>query len=216
MIIVSDLEGVLIPEIWEEVARMTGVADLAMTTHDEPDFERLMDRRIELLQQHDLRLPVLAGLAADVLPYPGATELLAWMRTKAQVMIVSDSFHEFSESIVQRMGGYNLFANTFRTDDEGRVTGYRLRIRGRKDNVIRSLKEIGFRILAIGDGYNDEFMFRIADHPVLFNAPDDLTQRIPDGERASDYEDIRRIVRDVRRRMDTGELETAPVDVSNH
>ena len=90
---------------------------------------------------------------ADGTVYPGATELLAWYRTKAQVMIASDTFHELSEPIVQRMGGYNLFANTFKVDSEGRINGYRLRIRGRKDNVIRSLKEIGYRIIAIGDGY---------------------------------------------------------------
>jgi phosphoserine/homoserine phosphotransferase len=216
LIIVSDLEGVLIPEIWEEIARVTGVADLAMTTHDEPDFGKLMDHRIELLQARDLRLPVLSSIASDVLPYPGATELLAWMRTKAQVMIASDTFHEFSESIVQRMGGYNLFANTFRTDDRGRIVGYRLRIRGRKDNVIRSLKEIGFRILAIGDGYNDELMFRVADHAILFNAPDDLVGRVPHGQIASDYEDIRQIVLDAWRRKEAGEFETQPAQTSDH
>ncbi|GJM43963.1 MAG: phosphoserine phosphatase [Gemmatimonadota bacterium] len=199
MVIVTDLEGVLIPEVWEEVARVTGVSELAMTTHDEPDFGRLMDRRVELLSQHDLRLPELSRIAGDVLPYPGATELLAWYRTKAQVMIVSDTFHEFSEQIVQRMGPYNLFANTFRADEEGRVLGYRLRIRGRKDNVIRSLKQIGFRIVAIGDGYNDELMFRMADHPVLFNAPDDLAARIENGTRVTTYEEIRRLIIEVHK-----------------
>jgi phosphoserine/homoserine phosphotransferase len=210
LIIITDLEGVLVPEIWEEIARVTGVRDLALTTHDEPDFERLMDRRIELLRDHDLRLPELQRIANDVLPFPGAHELLAWYRTKGQVMIASDTFHEFSESLVLRLGGWNLFANTFKVDPEGRIHGYRLRIRGRKDQIILKLKELGFRIVAIGDGWNDEGMFRLAHHPILFNAPDELARRIPGGTIARDYEDLRRTVADVSARLAAGELEELP------
>lgn len=205
MIIVTDLEGVLIPEIWEEVARLTGIPELGLTTHDQPDFGRLMTLRVEALQRHDVRLPVLQRIANDVLPYPGATELLAWARTKAQVMIASDTFHELSEGLVQRMGGYNLFANTFKTDEEGRILGYRLRIRGRKDNVIRSLKEIGFHIVAIGDGWNDERMFHIAHDAILFRAPEALAQRVPGGHLANDYEDLRRLIREIHDRVSRGE-----------
>ncbi|MGQ0720482.1 MAG: bifunctional phosphoserine phosphatase/homoserine phosphotransferase ThrH [Candidatus Eiseniibacteriota bacterium] len=201
MIIVTDLEGVLIPEIWVAVARTTGIAELAATTHDEPDFGRLMDRRIELLAEHDLRLPLLQQIAADVTPYPGAAELLAWARTKGQVMIASDTFHELSETIVQRMGGYNLFANRFHADAEGRILGYRLRIRGRKDNVVRSLKDIGFHIVAIGDGFNDELMLHIADDAVLYRAPEELARRVPSGHRAKDFDDVRRIVSAAHERL---------------
>lgn len=196
MIIATDLEGVLVPEIWVEVAHVTGIAELALTTHDEPDFGRLMQRRVEVLNRHDVRLHTLQRIADDILPYPGATELLAWLRTKGQVMIASDTFHELSEGLVRRMGGYNLFANTFSVDAEGRIKGYRLRIRGRKDNVIRSLKEIGFLVVAIGDGWNDERMLRLAHYPILFNAPDALVETIPGALRASTFEDVRRIVRD--------------------
>ena len=194
MVIVTDLEGVLIPEIWVEVALRTGIDGLAITTHEEPDFERLMDRRVQLLTRHDVRLPDLRRIADDLVPYPGAIELLAWARTKGQVMIASDTFHELSEGIVLRMGGYNLFANTFQVDASGRILGYRLRIRGRKDNVIRSLRDIGYRILAIGDGYNDEQMFRIAHYSILYNAPDDLAARVPNGERATHYDEVREII----------------------
>jgi phosphoserine/homoserine phosphotransferase len=211
LIIATDLEGVLLPEIWEEIARTTGVDDLAMTTHQEPDFGRLMDHRVELLGRHDLRLPDLVRIADGVRPFPGAPELLAWARTKGQIMIVSDTFHEFSDPIVQRMGGYNLFANTFKTDPEGRVLGYHLRIRGRKDNVIRSLREIGYGIIAIGDGYNDERMFHAAHHPILFNAPDDLAARVPQGHRARDYEDVRRLIAEACESRSRS-LEAAPTD----
>ena len=210
MIIITDLEGVLVPEIWEEVARVSGIRDLAVTTHEEPDFERLMERRIELMREHDLRLPDLQRISNDVLPFPGATELLAWYRTKGQVMIASDTFHELSEGIVLRMGGWNLFANTFKVDADGRIHGFRLRIRGRKDQIILKLKELGFRIVAIGDGWNDEGMFRFAHHPILFNAPDELAERIPNGIIARDYEDLRRTVADVSARLKAGELEELP------
>jgi phosphoserine/homoserine phosphotransferase len=207
VIIATDLEGVLIPEIWREVSRATGVDALGLTTHEEPDFARLMDRRVELLARHGIRLQDLQRIARDILPYPGATELLAWARTKAQIMIVSDTFHELSEPIVQRMGGYNLFANTFKIDSEGRVLGYRLRIRGRKDRVIRSLKGIGFRIIAIGDGYNDELMFRAAHHSILYNAPADLVERVTDPLIAADFEDLKRQILDVHRQLTNGQLE---------
>jgi phosphoserine/homoserine phosphotransferase len=194
LIVITDLEGVLVPEIWVEIAQATGIPELALTTHDEPDFGRLMQRRVEILAKADVRLPALQRIAEDVLPYPGATELLHWMRSKGQVIIASDTFHELSESIVRRMGGWSLFANTFQTDDEGRIRGYRLRIRGRKDRVIRSLKEVGFTIVAIGDGWNDEQMLRLADFPILFNAPDTLAASIPNGRRATNYEQVRRVV----------------------
>ncbi len=194
MLIVTDLEGVLVPEIWQEVARVTGLSTLDLTTHDEVDFEALMEKRVAVLSRNDLRLSDLQRIAENVLPFPGATELLRWARTKGQIMIVSDTFHELSEGIVQRMGGYNLFANTFRADAEGRILGYRLRIRGRKDKVIRSLKEIGYRIVAIGDGYNDELMLQLAHHPILYRGPDALAARLPNVRRASTFEELRQII----------------------
>lgn len=201
MIVVSDLEGVLIPEVWAEIARETGIPELGLTTHDEPDFARLMERRISILARHDLRLPKLQEIASSVQPYPGAVELLEWMRTKAQVMIASDTFHELSEGIVLRMGGWSLFANTFVTDDAGRIRDYRLRIRGRKDRVVRSLKELGFTIVAIGDGWNDERILRSAHVPILFNAPDELAARIPGGLLAEHYGHVRRFVEEAHARV---------------
>ena len=207
MIIVTDLEGVLIPEVWAEIARETGIAELALTTHDEPDFARLMQRRIEILDRNDLRLPKLQEIAGTVQPYPGAVELLAWMRTRARVMIASDTFHELSEEIVLRMGNWNLFANTFVVDATGRIRDYRLRIRGRKDRVVRSLKDLGFTIVAVGDGWNDERILRSADVPILFNAPDELADCIPGGLRAEDYDDVRRFVEEAHARRVLEDLE---------
>lgn len=197
MIIATDLEGVLLPEIWERIARDTGIPELARTTRDEPDFERLMEHRLRALETARLRLPDLEAIAAKIEPFPGAVELLTWFREKGQVFIVSDTFHELSENLVRRMGGFSLFANRFVTDPDGRITGVHLRIRGRKDHVVRSVREIGFRVLAIGDSYNDERLLRTADHSILFNGPDDLAARLPEVRRARDYAELRRHVEEI-------------------
>jgi phosphoserine/homoserine phosphotransferase len=211
VIVVTDLEGVLVPEIWAEAARAAGIPDLARTTHDEPDFERLMRHRVDTLDRHGIRLPDLQRIAEAVRPYPGAPELLEWLRSRAQVMIVSDTFHELSEGLVRRMGNWNLFANRLVVDDGGTVRGYQLRIRGRKDRAVRSLKRIGFSIVAIGDGWNDERILRVADCPILFNAPDALAERIPDPRRASSYDDIRRFVEEAHAARGREVAEIAPL-----
>jgi phosphoserine/homoserine phosphotransferase len=205
VIIATDLEGVLVPEIWERIAEQTGIAELTRTTRDEPDFSRLMEYRLKVLNAHGLRLPALQAIAAKMEPYPGAVELLEWMRDFAQVLIVSDSFHELSEGLVRRMGGFSLFANRFEVTADGRIEGVRLRIRGRKDHVIRSVQEIGFRVLAIGDSYNDERVLRSADHAILYNAPADLAERLPQAFQAKNYDDIRRFVEEVHD-IDEGNL----------
>ncbi len=199
MIVATDLEGVLIPEIWERIAEATGVPELARTTRDEPDFEKLMEHRLALLRERDLRVGDLERIARTVDPYPGAVDLLAWLRAHFQIFIVSDTFHELSEGIVRRLGGFSLFANRFQVDPDGRIVGVRLRIRGRKDHVIRSVQEIGFRVVAIGDSYNDESVLRASDHAILYRAPQDLAARLPQARSASDYADLRRHIEEIRR-----------------
>jgi phosphoserine/homoserine phosphotransferase len=209
LIVATDLEGVLIPEIWERIAEATGVPGLARTTRDEPDFEKLMEHRLALLRERDLRVADLERIARSVDPYPGAVDLLAWLRAQFQIFIVSDTFHELSEGIVRRMGGFTLFANRFQVDQEGRIVGVHLRIRGRKDQVIRSVRELGFRVIAIGDSYNDESVLRASDHAILYRAPQDLAARLPLARTASDYADLRRHVEEIRRIEDAAAQDVA-------
>lgn len=208
MLIATDLEGVLVPEIWLEIARATGVDGLAATTGEVADFDRLMERRMRLLAEHDLRLPDLQAIAASLRPFPGAAELVARERSIGPTIVVSDAFHELAEPLIRELGAPPLFGNAFRVDGEGRIRGCRLRIGGRKDRVVRPLREIGFRVVAIGDGYNDERMFRAADHAILFRAPDALAERISGGLRATNYEDVQRILEDIHERISQGEVET--------
>lgn len=197
MIIASDLEGVIIPEIWVEVAERYDIDRLQKTTREISDFEELMEYRIQVLQEEGLKLQDLKKVAREVMAYPGSREFLSWARRQGQLMIISDTFHELSDELIWEMGGYNLFANTFITDDDGTITGYRLRIRGRKWRVLEKLREVGFFVVAIGDSYNDLSMLKRADHPILINPPDELAAEHPEIRVVSDYEEIRQSILDL-------------------
>lgn len=198
MVVATDLEGVLVPELWECIAAATKTPALARTTRDEPDFERLMADRLQALDSRRLRLDDLQAITREVPPDPGAIEFLAWVRSFAQVFIVSDTFHELSEDIVQRLGGYSLFANRFRVDAEGRIVGVRLRIRGQKDRIITSIQEAGFRVVAIGDSSNDERILRAANDAVLYNATSELTAKLPQARRAFNFAELRVHLEEIR------------------
>jgi phosphoserine/homoserine phosphotransferase len=196
MIIALDLEGVLIPEIWVEIANETGIEDLKLTTREIIDFEELMDHRVSICEKHNLKVQELVEIARNVMPFPGSMELLSWLRTKGQVQIISDTFHELAADIVYRMGGYNLYANRFKLTEDGRIKGFKLRIRGKKCKVTQVLRDIGFYIVAIGDSYNDLTMLQSANCPILYNPPESLVKSYPDIPVVTDYEGIRQIMKD--------------------
>lgn len=191
MIIATDLEGVLIPEIWVEVGEKYNIPELTKTTRQMEDFRDLMEHRIEVLREEDLKLRDIQQVAREVMAFPGSIEFLSWARRQGQVMIISDTFHELSDQLIWEMGGYNLFANQFVTDDEGYITGFRLRIRGRKWRVLEKLRESGFFVTAIGDSYNDLSMLKRADHPMLINPPEELTEEHPEIPVFSEYDELR-------------------------
>lgn len=178
MIFVTDLEGVLIPEIWVEIAEKTGISDLRLTTHEVADFEKLMATRIRALTRHRLRLGDIVRIAENVMPFPGAIEYLSWLRKKGPILILSDTFTELANDIVTRLGGYPLFANRFDTDSRGKIVGYQLRIRGRKDRVVTALRDIGYTLVAVGDGFNDLSMLNTAHHSILFNPARGLAKKL--------------------------------------
>lgn len=191
MIIATDLEGVLIPEIWVQVGERYGIEELTKTTRDIANFKELMEHRIQVLRDEGLRLRDIQKVAREVMAFPGSIEFLSWARRQGQVMIISDTFHELSDELIWEMGGYNLFANSFVTDEDGFITGFRLRIRGRKWRVLEKLRESGFFVVAIGDSYNDLSMLKRADHPMLINPPEELTEEHPEIPVVSDYDEIR-------------------------
>jgi phosphoserine/homoserine phosphotransferase len=188
MIVAIDLEGVLAPEIWPLLGNQFGVPDLAITTREMGDFEELMHRRVAALQRAGLRLPDLQRVAHAVQPFLGAGEFLDRIHDFAQVLIISDTFHEFSDPLVRRLGGYNLFANRFEVDAEGRIHGFKLRIRGKKERIVDGMKAAGFEVAAVGDSLNDATLLAHANYRVLYRPVEALRAQFPDAPVANDLD----------------------------
>lgn len=179
MIAAIDLEGVLAPEIWPHLGDHFGVEELHLTTRDVGDFEELMRRRVEALNRAGLTLARLQEVAHEVRPYLGSHEFLDRIRRHCQVMIISDTFQEFAEPILERLGGYNLFANQFEVDDRGHISGWKLRIRGQKARVVQGMKSAGFKVIGMGDSLNDLTLLESADYPILFRPVEALRRKLP-------------------------------------
>jgi phosphoserine/homoserine phosphotransferase len=179
MIAAIDLEGVLAPEIWPHLGDHFGVEELHLTTREVGDFEELMQRRVAALNRAGLTLARLQEVAHEVRPYLGSHEFLDRIRRHCQVMIISDTFQEFAEPILERLGGYNLFANQFEVDSQGKISGWKLRIRGQKARVVQGMKSAGFKVIGMGDSLNDLTLLESADYPILFRPVEALRERLP-------------------------------------
>ena len=178
-IICLDLEGVLIPEIWIEFARETGIQGLMATTRDIPDYDVLMRQRLDYLKTNNLRLDDIQSVISGMEPLPGAEEFLDILRTKYQVMILSDTFYEFAHPFMRQLAWPTLLCHRLNVDNQGSVIGYELRQRDPKRNAVRALKKLNFRVLAAGDSYNDITMLEEADAGFLFCAPENVVEEYP-------------------------------------
>ena len=179
MIFAVDLEGVLAPEIWPILGQRFDLPDLALTTRDIADFDQLMHRRVAATRSRDLRLRELQQIAHAVEPYLGAREFLTRLRALGQVVVISDTFHEFSEPLAQKLGGHSLFANRFELDAEGRLSGFKLRIRGQKERIVAGFRTAGFPVAALGDSLNDLSILKSCDYPVLYRPVEALKREFP-------------------------------------
>ena len=188
MIAAIDLEGVLAPEIWPLLGAQFGVADLALTTRDLADFEELMHRRVAALNAAGLRLVDLQQAAHAVEPFLGAREFLDRLRGFAQVLIISDTFHEFSDPLARKLGGCNLFANRFEVDAFGRIVGFKLRIRGKKERIVDGMRSAGFVVAAMGDSLNDATLLAHSDYRVLYRPVAALREQFPEAAVATDLD----------------------------
>src|SRR3989454_6908348 len=179
MIFALDLEGVLAPEIWPILGAHFELPELSLTTRDLGDFSERMHRRVAATRSRRLTLKELQAVAHQVEPYLGARDFLARLRGLGQVVIISDTFHEFSEPLVKKLGGHSLFANRFELDEHGAVIGFKLRIRGQKERIVSGFKSAGFPVAAMGDSLNDLSLLRSCDHPVLFRPVEALRREFP-------------------------------------
>lgn len=174
-----DLEGVLVPEIWINVAKKTGISELSLTTRDIADYDMLMKRRLGILDQHRLRLPDIQAVIATMAPLEGAGEFLAWLRARCQVIILSDTFYEFALPLMKQLAYPTLFCNTLEVDEFGRIVNYHLRQPDQKRQSVVALKSLRFQVVAAGDSYNDTSMLAAADAGIFFRPPDTIITEFP-------------------------------------
>jgi phosphoserine/homoserine phosphotransferase len=190
MIFALDLEGVLAPEIWPILGTQFDVPELLLTTRQVADFENLMNQRVEATRKRGLTLRDLQSVAHEIPPFLGTRDLLARLRGMGQVVIISDTFHELAEPLVERLGGYNLFANQFETDSLGFLTGFRLRIRGRKERLVTGFQTAGFQVAAVGDSLNDLTLLRSCNYPVLYRPVETLKVEFPEAPVATNSDEL--------------------------
>ncbi len=193
-IVTLDLEGVFTPEIWIEFADKVGIPELRRTTRDEPDYDKLMRFRIALLQEHGLTLGDIQEVIAGMDLLPGAREFLNWLRTRAQVIILSDTFYQFARPLMTKLGYPTLFCHSLIVDEQDRIVDYQLRMPDSKRAAINALKAINFTIVAAGDSYNDISMLKEADAGFLFRPPANVISDFPQFKVAEDYETLKNYV----------------------
>jgi len=179
MICCLDLEGVLIPEIWINVAKETGIKALEITTRDEPDYDKLMRYRLAILKKEMIRLCDIQAVIKRMNPLPGAKAFLKELREKYQVIILSDTYYEFAGPMMKKLGYPTLFCNWLTTDKKGFIANYHLRQKNGKKEAVRGIRGLGFKVAAAGDSYNDIAMLRTADLGILFRPPAKIIRQFP-------------------------------------
>jgi phosphoserine/homoserine phosphotransferase len=193
-IVCSDLEGVFVPEIWINVSKQTGIDELKLTTRDISDYDVLMKRRLELLKQHGLKLNDVQKVISLLNPLPGALEFVDWLRTRLQLIVVSDTFTEFAEPLIRQLGRPTLLCHHLTTDSAGNITNYNLRQKDAKKKVVEALQSLNYKVIAIGDSYNDIAMLRKSELGILYNPPQNVIDEHNDLPVVKSYNDLKKII----------------------
>jgi len=193
-IICSDLEGVFVPEIWINVSEQTGIDELRLTTRDISDYNVLMKRRLELLHQHGLTLYDIQKVISKLKPLPGAIEFVDWLRSRTQLIVVSDTFSEFADPLMKQLGRPTLFCHHLTTDSSGNIINYNLRQKDAKKMVVKALQSLNYKVIGIGDSYNDILMLRTAELGVLFNPPQKVIDENDDLMVVYSYDSLRKVL----------------------
>ena len=186
-----DLEGVLIPEVWINVAERTGIEALRATTRDIPDYDELMRQRLGILDEHNLGIQDIQEVIATMSPLEGAQECLDWLRENFQVVILSDTFYEFAEPFMRQLGWPTLLCHRLVIDDQGRVADYAIRQTDPKRQSVRAFQGLKYRCIATGDSYNDTSMLAQAEAGILFCPPQNVINEFPQFPVANDYDALR-------------------------
>ncbi len=193
-VVCCDLEGVFVPEIWINVAEKTGIEELRLTTRDISDYNVLMRKRLGILDANGLKLQDIQAVIATMEPLAGALEFLDWMRAESQVIIVSDTFVQFADPLMQKLKRPTLFCNTLKVATDGQVVDYLLRQPDGKRKVVEGLQSMNFKVVAMGDSYNDITMLQKAERGFLFRPPANVISEYPDFPVTSDYSELKPLV----------------------
>ena len=196
-IVCLDLEGVLVPEIWIAFSEATGIPELRRTTRDEPDYDKLMHFRMDILRQRGLGLKEIQDVISTIEPLVGAREFLDALRERTQVIIISDTFSQFAAPLMKKLGWPTLFCNTLEVGEDGMITGYKMRVNDSKYSTVKALQSAGFETIASGDSFNDLRMIRAGKAGFLFRTTEQIKADNPDLEAFDEYDDLLRAIEGV-------------------
>lgn len=188
-----DLEGVFLPEIWIEVAELTGIEGLKLTTRNIKDYDELMNHRLGLLEEHNIGMKEVREVINKVEPVEGAREFLDWCRSYCQVVILSDTFYEFADPLMDKLGRPTLFCHNLKLDGD-KIAGYQLRITDPKTKAVQRFHDLNFTTFATGDSYNDVGMIQEANNACFFRAPDNVLADYPDYKGVNEFAELKEII----------------------
>ncbi len=194
-IVCLDMEGVLVPEIWIAFAEASGIPDLKRTTRDEPDYDKLMKYRLQILKEHKLGLKEIQEVIGTIDPLPGAKEFLDELRTLTQVIILSDTFTEFALPLIKKLGYPTLFCNSLVVGEDGQILDYTMRIAHSKLSTVKALQSIGFETIAAGDSFNDLEMIKAGSAGFLFRSTEQIKKDFPDIPAFDEFGDLLQAIR---------------------
>ena len=189
-IVCLDLEGVLVPEIWIAFSKESGIPELSKTTRDEPDYDKLMKYRLNILKEHGLTLSDIQATIAKIDPFPGAKEFLDELRGLTQAIIVSDTFTQFAQPLMKKLGMPTIFCNELIVDEDGVITDYRMRCPKSKHTTVTHLQAMGFETIAAGDSFNDLGMIEISKAGFLFRSTEAIKRDYPQYPAFETYDDL--------------------------
>jgi len=196
-----DLEGVLIPEIWINVAERTGIDALLATTRDLPDYDVLMKQRLKVCEENGLTISDIQKVIGSLGPLEGAKDFLDWLKSEFQVVILSDTFYEFAHPLMRQLDFPTLFCHELGIDESGKITDYHLRMPDQKREAVKRFHELNFKVIAAGDSYNDTTMLGEADRGILFCPPQNVVDEFPQFPVALDYDALKALFLSAREEM---------------
>lgn len=185
-----DMEGVLVPEIWIAFAEASGIPELKKTTRDEPDYDKLMQYRLDILKEHGLGLKEIQETIAKIDPMPGAKEFLDELRSCCQVIILSDTFEQFATPLMEKLGWPTIFCNTLEVAENGEITGYKMRCEKSKYTTVKALQSIGYETIASGDSFNDLGMIQASKAGFLFKSTEQIKKNYPQIPAYEEYDEL--------------------------